>query len=465
DLTAHAFETVLEMVTGRYRWREAAESDKAKVESAKSKGEGEEPQAEDRGAALSSSLSTFHSPLSTRSATPLTALQPRISSDRVHNRLHALPGSQRLALVHGGTIPDTGQYGVYTGGIRLGELDEEFIYERRIGDTFLLGTNAWRLEQIEADRVKVTPVQGAPAMVPFWRGEQTGRTWELGLAQGRCLRELADRTDREDCLAWLEADYHCDPAAARNLRGFVRRQLDRAGCLPTDQTLIVEPSRDQLGDWQIVILSPFGHRLHLGLRLALENLLRPRLGYPPQCLPPDAGILIRLTHMDGPLLHLFAGLAPEHRQGLGLDELADSALFALRFRQNASRALLLPTGRAGQRAPLWLQRLRGKDLLQVARRHADFPIVVETFRECLHDHLDVPRLAQLLEDVRGGRVNVLTRRLEAPSPFAAELLFAFTAAFMYQYDDTEGEPSQGYTRLDQHLLDQLIAPTLSPEER
>jgi ATP-dependent Lhr-like helicase len=414
DLSPAAFEAVLEMVSGRYRWR--------------------------------------------GDAAPLAALQPRISWDRVHNRLLVLPGSRQLALVSGGTIPDTGQYGAYTrSGVRIGELDEEFIYERRLGDTFLLGTNAWRLERIDADRVVVAPAEGAPAMVPFWRGETTGRSRDLGVAIGQFLRDVAERLYAADCLPWLEREYFLDPASARNLRSYVRRQRDGTGCLPTDRTLVVEASRDQLGDWQVILLSPLGSRLHLTLRLALEARLRQRLGYGPQCLHHDDGILIRLADSDEPILDLFDGLTPENVEGLILEELADSALFALRFRQNAARALLLPRVHPGKRAPLWLQRLRGRDLLQVARRHPDFPLIAETFRECLHDHLDLPSLQQLLADIRAGHVEVVTRRAAVPSPFASQLLFAFTAAFMYQYDGTEAEPSRS-PGLDQQLLEQLIAP-------
>jgi ATP-dependent Lhr-like helicase len=386
----------------------------------------------------------------------MTALQPRVSWDRVHNRVLALPGSQGLALTSGGTIPDTGQYAAYAGDVRIGELDEEFIYERRAGDVFLLGTNAWRLERIEADRVLVSPAESAPALVPFWRGENVGRSADLGLALGAFLREFAGRMEEPDLLERLRRDYFLDGPAARDLARHVERQLLVAGCLPTDRTLVVEASRDQLGDWQVILLSPFGSRLHLALRLAVESRLRQRLGYSPQCLHHDDGLLVRLTDTDEPVLDLFDGLTPENVEGLILDELADSALFALRFRQNAARALLLPRTKPGQRAPLWLQRLRGRDLLQVARRHPDFPIVVETFRECLHDHLDVPRLQALLADIRGGGVEVRTRRAESPSPFASEMLFSFTAAFMYQYDQTDAEP--GPRSLDGQLLDQLVAP-------
>lgn len=416
DLSPRAFEGVLEMISGRYR------------------------------------LTPGDAP-----APPLAALQPRVSWDRVHNWLRALPGSRSLALVSGGTIPDTGQYPAYLpGGVRIGELDEEFIYERRVGEAFLLGTNAWRLERIEADRVIVTPAEGAPALVPFWRGERTGRTYDLGSAVGRFLGELVERLEAPDCLTWLQDRYFLDAAGGRALRSHVRRQLAVAGRVPTDRCILVEAFRDQLGDWQIAVLSPLGAQLHFALRLALEAELGRRLGYSPQCLHHDDGILIRLADTEEPPLDLLAWLTPENVEELVLAELADSALFALRFRQNAARALLLPRTQPGRRAPLWLQRLRGRDLLQVARRHPDFPIVAETFRECLHDHLDLLRLRHLLGGIRSGTVEVVGRRAEAPSPFAAGLLFAFTAAFMYGQDRTEA--SAETPPLDRQLLEQLVAP-------
>jgi ATP-dependent Lhr-like helicase len=441
DLSPQAFETVLEMVSGRYRLGERDGSGPSSVPSA-----GQTP------AADVGSRPADVSPLK-----QMAALAPRISWDRTHNRLHPLPGSRHLALVCGGTIPDTGQYGAYlASGVRIGELDEEFIYERRLGDAFLLGTNAWRLERIEADRVIVSAAEGAAAMVPFWRGENVGRSLDLGLAIGQLLRDLAERLPQPDCLDWLERECFLDAAAARNLLGYVRRQLECTGTLPTDRDLLIEACRDPLGDWQVILLTPLGHRLHLSLRFALQARLRQRLGYTPQCLHHDDGLLVRLADMDQPLLDLFDGLTPENVEALILDELADSALFALRFRQNAARALLLPRGRPGQRAPLWLQRLRSRDLLQVARRHPDFPIVAETLRECLHDHLDLDRLRQLLRDLRAGRVQVRTRRAEAPSPFAAGILFHFTAASMYQSDDSAGDSAAPL--LDRQLLEQLVAP-------
>ncbi|HMF13097.1 MAG TPA: hypothetical protein VKE94_12355, partial [Gemmataceae bacterium] len=226
--------------------------------------------------------------------------------------------------------------------------------------------------------------------------------------------------------------------------------------MPTDRSVVIEASRDQLGDWQVILLSPLGSRFHYSLRLALEGRLRQRLGYAPQCLHHDDGLLIRLADCDEPVVDLFDGLTRENVEELILTELADSALFALRFRQNAARALLLPRGKAGRRAPLWLQRLRGRDLLQVARRHPDFPIVAETFRECLHDHLDVPSLQEFLSAVRDRLIEVVVNRRETASPFAQGLLFAFTMANMYVYDGSEPEPTSA--PLDHDLLAQLVNP-------
>jgi ATP-dependent Lhr-like helicase len=453
ELSPQAFEATLEMVSGRYRFAAAAVLGEPGASAT-----GGNQTADERFPPVADAPGSPGPPVAGAPGppAPLEALQPRVSWDRVHNRVVALPGSQQTALVNGGTIPDTGQYAACLGnGARIGELDEEFIFESRVGDVFLLGTNAWRLERIDADRVIVSPAEGAPAVVPFWRGEGGGRSWDLGKALGAFLRELAGRLEDPGCREWLVGAYHMDAAAARSLQHHVSRQVLAAGCVPSDRTLLVEASRDQLGDWQVVLLSPFGQRLHLALRLALEARLRQRLGYHPQCLHHDDGVLFRLSDTDEPVLDLLSGLDPDRVEASILDELADSALFALRFRQNAARALLLPRGQAGKRAPLWLQRIRGRDLLQAARRHPDFPVVVETFRECLHDHLDVPRLRELLTAVRSGEIRVVTRRAEAPCPFAAGLLFSFTASQMYNYDRVEHEPG-GAGALDRDLLGQLV---------
>ena len=372
----------------------------------------------------------------------------------------ALPGSQQLALVSGGTIPDTGQYAAYTSnGVRIGELDEEFIYERRVGDAFLLGTNAWRLERIEADRVIVSPAEGCPAMVPFWHGETGGPQLRPGPGHRRssCASWRAARRAGLSATGW-SSEFFLDAAAARNLRHYVRRQLASSGCLPTDRTLIVEASRDPLGDWQVILLSPLGQPAAPGPAAGPGGPAARAPGLQPQCLHHDDGILIRLADTDEPVLDLFEGLTPENVEdvdpGASWPTVPCSRCVSGRTRPGPC---CCRAASPGKRAPLWLQRLRGRDLLQVARRHPDFPIVAETFRECLHDHLDLPRLQQLLADIRDGRVEVVTRRAEAPSPFAAGLLFAFTAAFMYQDDRTEAERGRPET-LDQQLLEQLVAP-------
>ncbi len=422
DLSPQAFDGVLEMISGRYRFH-APDKDDAPP---------------------------------TNPNTQLSALQPRVSWDRVHQVLRALPGSQSLATVSGGTIPDTGQFMVVTPrGLRIGELDEEFVHERRVGDSFLLGTSSWKIDKIDVDRVIVVPAEGAPAMVPFWHGEQAGRSFDLGVAQGKLLRTLESRLKDPDVLDWLQNDFHLDRAAARNLRDFVLRQKAKIDAVPSDTLFVIEASRDPLGDWQVILLTPLGARFHQTLRLALENLLRQRLGYRPQCMHHDDGLLIRLTDSDEPVMDLFNGLTTETLESLVLDELAESALFALRFRHNAARALLMPRSGAGKRAPLWLQRLRGRDLLQVAKRYPDFPIVAETVRECLHDHLDLDRTREVLASIQRGDIEVRPCRLDLPSPFGASLLLAYQMAFMYAYDGVEASPT-GAARLDQELLDQLL---------
>ena len=388
-------------------------------------------------------------------------LKARISWDRVHNRLHALPGSRSLALTSGGTIPDTGQFAAYVQGteLRIGELDEEFVYERRIGDVFQLGVHSWRIEQIESDRVFVSRADGAPAVMPFWRGESIGRSADFGVALGQFLREATEELkakSAQDVQAWFRQTCMLDEACARNLYFYLKRQIEAAGCLPTDQNILVEAFRDQLGDWHIAILSPLGSRFHLALRLAIEARWRKRHGYQPQCIHGDDGLLIKLVDMDEPPLDLLDDLDPESIEDLVLGELADSALFAIRFRHNAARTLMMPRAQPGKRAPLWLQRLRARSLLQICRQHPSFPVVIETYRECLRDHLDVDRLKNWLASYRQGSVHVTKRQADSPSPFAAGLLFRFTFLYMYIYDRVD--TPQAPTQLDRGLLDQLVSP-------
>jgi ATP-dependent Lhr-like helicase len=388
-------------------------------------------------------------------------LRARLSWDRVHNRLHPLPGTGKLALVGGGTIPDTGPYPVSLGadGPRLGTLDEEFVLERRVGETFVLGTSTWRIVAIEPLRVVVERAAGQAAFTPFWRGEAAGRTAELGVEVGRLCRTIADRLDDPGLPAWLQDECRLDPVAARVLRDHVARQVRHAGAVPDDRTVLIESFRDPAGELGLAILSPFGGRLHQALKLLFQARLRERLGIAVSGLHGDDGVLLRLPGIDEPPLDLFAGLTAARAETLIRDELGETALFGLRFRQNAGRALLMPRPDPAKRTPLWLQRLRAKDLLQVVRQFPDFPIVVETYRECLDDDLDLPRVRAFLDAVEAGAIRIVSRPGEIASPFASELIFGFTAAYLYEWDEPRRpDRPPARMRVDEELLDPLLDP-------
>jgi ATP-dependent Lhr-like helicase len=386
-------------------------------------------------------------------------LRARVAWDRVHNRLAALPGTAQLALVGGGTIPDTGQFAVYlgNGGPRLGELDEEFVYERRVGETFVLGNATWRIEAIDADRVTVCRAEGQAAVMPFWRGEGTARSRELGAAMGALLRELTERDGDPELVPWLARECRLTRAAAAHLLGYIARQRRVAGAVPDDRTVLVESFLDPTGELGVAILTPFGGRLHQALKLAVCGRIRDRFGLSPACLHGDLGLLVRLPNMEEPPLDLLEGLTGEAAECLIRAELPETPLFGLRFRQNAARALLMPRPDPAKRTPLWLQRLRAKDLLQVARRFPDFPIVVETLRECLDDDLDVARLRSFLDAVSDGSIRVVKRRGEIPSPFVSELIFRFTMAYMYEWDEPRtGDRKPAGPGVDLDLLEPLL---------
>ncbi len=387
-------------------------------------------------------------------------LRPRISWDRVHNRLLPLPGSARLALSGGGTIPDTGHYPLYLGedGPKLGELDEEFVLERRVGETFVLGTATWRIESIEPLKVVVSRAEGRSAQMPFWRGERAPRTPELGEKVGALCREIATRRDDETLDAWLADECRLDTHAAQALRDYVARQYRTADAAPDDRTVVVETFRDPTGEVGLAILTPLGGKIHQALKLAIQGRLRERLGVSVACMHGDDGLLIRVPRTEELPLDIFDGLTPEHAESLIRAELGESALFGLRFRQNAGRALLLPRPDPTKRTPLYLQRLRAKDLLQVVRKFPDFPIVVETYRECLDDDLDLPRLKELLRKIADGSVRVVRRAGELPSPFANDLIFRFTLGYLYEWDEPK-RPDRAPSAADvSTLLDSLIEP-------
>jgi ATP-dependent Lhr-like helicase len=380
-------------------------------------------------------------------------LRPRIVWDRVAGTLTARPGAKMLAVTSGGTIPDRGLYGVFTPeGGRVGELDEEMVYESRVGDTFLLGATTWRIEEITRDRVIVTPAPGLPGKMPFWHGDSAGRPFELGAAIGEFTRTLGARSDSE-----LTEKCGLDPLAIKNLRAYVEEESEATGGLiPTDRQIVVERFRDELGDWRVAILSPFGARVHAPWALALETRLRERLGLEAQALWSDDGIIVRLPEAeDAPALDSVL-IGPDDIEELVVSALGASALFAGRFRENAARALLLPRRRPGARTPLWQLRQRASDLQAVASQHGSFPVLLETYRECLQDVFDLPALTRLLHDLQTRKIRIAEVDLVDPSPFASGLVFAYVAQFMYEGDAPMAERRAQALTLDRRMLSDLL---------
>src|SRR5690242_16114827 len=328
-------------------------------------------------------------------------LRPRIVWDRTANVVRGRQGARRLAVTNAGTIPDRGLFGVHLvdGGGRVGELDEEMVYEARAGQTFLLGASTWRIEEITRDRVLVSPAPGVPGAVPFWKGEGVGRPYELGEAIGATSRELVALSD-EGAKERLQAEHMLDERAATNLLAFLREQEAATGAVPSDRTVVVERFRDEIGDWRLCILTPFGGRVHAPSALAVGARLRESLGLETQAIWSDDGIAIHLPDADAPPPIDEVLLDPGEIEDLVTQELGDTALFGARFRENAGRALLIPRRRPGERTPLWQQRLKAQSLLQVARRYPAFPVVLETYRECLQDVFDLPALKGLLQGLR-----------------------------------------------------------------
>ena len=385
-------------------------------------------------------------------------LRPRIVWDRVSGELSGRPGAQRLAVTSGGTIPDRGLFGVFLVGekaSRVGELDEEMVYESRVGDVFALGATSWRIEDITHDRVLVSPAPGQPGRLPFWKGDQLGRPAELGEAIGAFTRELSalpvDEAVRRCRAAGL------DDWAANNLVAFFGEQREATTTLPTDLTILVERFRDELGDWRMVVHSPYGAQVHAPWALAIGVRLRERYGIDAQALPGDDGIVLRIPETDqeppGAEVVMFE---PDEIEDLVTVEVGGSALFASRFRECAARALLLPRRDPGRRSPLWQQRQRSAQLLQVASKYPSFPIVLEAVRECLQDVYDVPALVALMRKLSSRKIRVVEVNTTQPSPFARSLLFGYVAAFMYEGDNPIAERRAAALSLDQGLLAELL---------
>jgi ATP-dependent helicase Lhr and Lhr-like helicase len=378
-------------------------------------------------------------------------LRPRIIWDRTAGVLRGRPGARRLAVTNAGTIPDRGLFGVFiageTGG-RVGELDEEMVYEARAGQVIVLGASSWRIEEITRDRVLVSPAPGVPGAVPFWKGEGVGRPYELGEAIGRFAREL---------LAQAEPEVpDLDERAQRNLIAFLREQERATGALPSDRTVVVERFRDEIGDWRVCILTPFGARVHAPWAMAVGARLRESLGLEVQSIWSDDGIAFHLPDADSPPSTDLLVLDPDELEELVLAEVGQTALFGARFRENAARALLIPRRRPGERTPLWQQRLKAQGLLQVARKYSSFPIVLETYRECLQDVFDLPALKRLLGRLRARELDLVDVETASASPFASSLLFDYIATYMYEDDTPPAERRAQALSLDRDLLRELL---------
>ncbi|HZC71395.1 MAG TPA: ATP-dependent helicase [Jatrophihabitans sp.] len=390
-------------------------------------------------------------------------LRPRLVWDRVSGELTARRGAQRLAVTSGGTIPDRGLFGVFLAGAdgpgrRVGELDEEMVYESRVGDVFLLGSSSWRIEDITHDRVLVTPAPGEVGRMPFWKGDSPGRPVELGRALGAFLREVA--TADPDAAAARARAAGLDEWGTANLLAYLAEQRQATNHLPDDRTVLVERFRDELGDWRLVVHSPFGAPVNAPWALAIAARLRQRYGLEVSALHSDDGIVLRLPDTDAePPSGDIAIFEPEEIESLVTEEVGGSALFASRFRECAARSLLLPRRDPRRRTPLWQQRQRANQLLQVASEYGDFPVVLEAMRECLQDVFDVPGLVGLMRDLTSRRMRLVEVETPAASPFARSLLFGYVGMFLYEGDAPLAERRAQALSLDSALLAELLGAT------
>src|SRR5438876_6794355 len=394
-------------------------------------------------------------------------LRPRLVWDRLRGTVRAREGAARLAIANAGTIPDRGLYGVFLaeggqkapgsrpGGKRVGELDEEMVFESRVGEVFVLGASSWRIAEITRDRVLVVPAPGEPGKMPFWHGDRAPRPVELGRAVGALTRELA-AAPREQSRRRLVAQHALEPVAAQNLLAYLDEQREATGVLPDDRTLVLERTRDEMGDWRLCLLSPWGGRVHAPWALVLQARLRASLDVDVETVWSDDGIVVRVPDREDPPTGADLVPDPDEVEDLVVRELGGSAMFAAHFREAAARALLLPRRRPGLRSPLWMQRKRAADLLAVAARYGSFPIILEAYRECLQDVFDLPSLLELLRRIRRRELRVVTVDASAPSPFSSSLLFGYVANYIYDGDAPLAERRAQALSVDQAQLRELL---------
>jgi ATP-dependent helicase Lhr and Lhr-like helicase len=389
-------------------------------------------------------------------------LRPRITWDRLANRLTPRQGSRRVAVINGGTIPDRGLYGVFlAGGVkgaRVGELDEEMVFESRTGDTIILGASTWRIEEISHDRVVVSPAPGEPGKMPFWHGDTAGRPAEFGRKIGEMTRELLS-LPRPAAFTKLVEAHSLDANAAENLLRYLEDQSVATGRLPSDQDIVIETCRDELGDRRVCVLTPFGSRVHAPWCMAVTAKLRAERGLEVESMWSDDGFILRIPDSDEAIVPRQLLPAPAEFQQLVLRQLGSTSLFAAKFREAAARALLLPRRRPGMRTPLWQQRKRSADLLAVAARFASFPILLETYRECIRDVFDLPATVSLLAAVERGAIRVTSLESDKPSPYAASLLFSYVANYIYEGDAPLAERRAQALSIDQSQLQEILGDT------
>jgi ATP-dependent helicase Lhr and Lhr-like helicase len=387
-------------------------------------------------------------------------LRPRITWDRTRDWITPRQGVKRIAILNGGTIPDRGTYGVFLAGerakpVRVGELDEEMVFESRVGETFILGASAWRIDEITHDRVLVTPAPGEAGKMPFWHGDRAGRPLEFGRRIGALVRELRD-APRSVAIARLTTEHDLDPGAAENVLRYLADQELATTVVPDDRNIVIERVRDELGDWRVCVLTPFGSRVHTPWAMAATAKIRVNGGPDVETMWSEDGFCLRFPESDvAPDVEALM-LGPEEAAELVLRQLGSTALFAAKFRESAARALLLPRRRADGRTPLWQQRKRAYDLLSVASRYASFPILLEAYRECLRDVFDMPALMETLRAIgnRSLRVHVVDSR--TPSPFASALLFSYVANYIYDGDAPLAERRAQALSIDQDQLRELM---------